>query len=129
LSGEVKEDYFITSLQTGSADVALSYIGKIYRIESEARQKELSSDQLLALRREKTKPILTDFLGWLRKKATQVVPKSLLGVAVNYALGQWERLVVNLDYAEMTPDKNRAENAICPEHGGLSCDTADAATG
>lgn len=111
---EAKKGSGKTNGKTGSADVALSYIGKIYRIESEARQKELSSDQLLALRRKKAKPILTDFLTWLRKKATQIVPKSLLGVAVNYALAQWERLVVYLDYAEMTPDNNRAENAIRP---------------
>jgi transposase len=50
----------------------------------------------------------------LAKKKTQVVPKSLLGKAVNYALSQWARLLVYLDHGSMTPDNNRAENAIRP---------------
>ena len=43
-----------------------------------------------------------------------VIPKSLLGVAVNYTLKQWNRLLVYLDHPEMTPDNNLAENAIRP---------------
>jgi len=111
---EAKKGSGKASCKTGSADVALSYIGKIYRIESEARRKELSSEHLLAVRQSKAKPIFSDFLVWLHKKATQVIPKSLLGIAVNYALSQWDRLVVYLDHAEMTPDNNKAENAIRP---------------
>ena len=111
---EAKRGSGKASGKTGSADVALSYIGKIYRIESEAKRKGLTSDQLLEMRRQKAKPIFDDFLAWLQKKATQVVPKSLLGVAVNYALSQWERLVVYLEHGAMTPDNNRAENAIRP---------------
>ena len=111
---EAKKGSGKASGKTGSADVALSYIGKIYRIESDAKRKELPSEQLLAVWQSKAKPIFTDFLAWLRKKTTQVVPKSLLGIAVNYALSQWDRLVVYLDHAEMTPDNNRAENAIRP---------------
>ena len=37
-----------------------------------------------------------------------------MGKAVNYTLNQWQRLRVYLDYAEMTPDNNLAENAIRP---------------
>lgn len=100
--------------KTGSADVALSYIGKIYRIESEARRKGLSAEQLIELRRAKAKPIFAEFFAWLSRKATQVVPKSLVGIAVSYALNQWDRLLEYLDHAEMTPDNNHAENAIRP---------------
>lgn len=100
--------------KTGSADVALSYIGRIYRIESEARRRELTPELLLAERREKARPIFAEFFTWLSKKALQVVPKSLLGLAVNYALGQWDKLLVYLDHAEMSPDNNQAENAIRP---------------
>ena len=42
------------------------------------------------------------------------MPKSLLGKAVNYTLGQWTRLLVYLDHPDMTPDNNLAENAIRP---------------
>jgi len=102
------------STKTGSTDVALSYIGKIYRIESEARRREMTPEQLFDERQNKAKPIFHELFAWLSKKALQVVPKSLLGVAVNYALGQWDKLLVYLDHAWMTPDNNHAENAIRP---------------
>ena len=66
------------------------------------------------MRQEKAKPIFDDFFKWLSKKSLQVVPKSLLGKAVSYALGQWNRLLVYLDHPAMTPDNNLAENAIRP---------------
>lgn len=100
--------------KTGSADVALSYIQKIYGVESEAKRTECTSDALLELRQRRSKPVLEDFFAWLSKKVLQVPPKSLLGKAVNYTLNQWNRLFVYLDYAEMTPDNNLAENAIRP---------------
>lgn len=100
--------------KTGSADVALSYIGKIYRIEAEARRKKMTDEQLLAERRDKARPIFAEFFAWLSKKTFQVVPKSLMGIAVNYALGQWDKLLVYLDHADMSPDNNYAENAIRP---------------
>ncbi len=43
-----------------------------------------------------------------------MVPKSLLGKAVNYTLNQWARLLVYLEHPAMTPDNNLAENAIRP---------------
>ena len=98
----------------GSIDVALSYIRKIYAVESEAKRKELSGDHLLRLRQEKAKPIIDDFYKWLSKKSLQVIPKSLLGKAVNYTLNQWSRLIVYLEHPTMTPDNNWAENAIRP---------------
>ena len=98
----------------GSVEVALSYIRKMYRIEKEGKRLELSPGKLVALRREKAKPILDQFFLWLSKKAKHVTPKSLLGIAVNYTLNQWHRLIVYLDHGEVTPDNNLAENAIRP---------------
>ncbi len=102
------------SKKPGSIDVALSYIRKIYAVELQAKKKGTSGDQLLRLRQEKVKPIFDDFFKWLSKKSLQVVPKSLLGKAINYTLNQWHRLIVYLDHPSMTPDNNLAENAIRP---------------
>ncbi len=98
----------------GSTDVALSYIRKLYAIESEAKRKAISGDQLLHVRQEKSKPIFDDFFKWLSKKSLQVVPKSLIGKAVNYTLNQWDHLLVYLTHPDVTPDNNLAENAIRP---------------
>ncbi|BCL61591.1 IS66 family transposase [Desulfomarina profundi] len=100
--------------KAGSVDVALGFISKIYRLEREAAKQNLSSSELLAMRQEKTKKVLDNFYKWLGKKAIHVTPKSLLGKAVKYTLGQWERLKVFIDHPQMTPDNNLAENAIRP---------------
>lgn len=98
----------------GSIDIALKYIRGIYAVESKARKKNLSGDDLLDYRKQHAKPILDDFFKWLSKKSLQVPPKSLLGKAISYTLKQWERLIVYLDHPSMTPDNNMAENAIRP---------------
>jgi len=68
--------------------VGLSYICKIYRIESEARRRALTPAQLVAERQDNARSTLAEFFDWLGKKTLQVVPKSLLEIAVNYAFGQ-----------------------------------------
>jgi len=98
----------------GLADEALDYIGELYRIEKYARKNELSFDQIRDLRQEKAKPILDQFKTWLDTHHPQVPPKSLLGKAIQYALNQWDRLVVYIADGFLKPDNNVAENAIRP---------------
>jgi hypothetical protein len=43
-----------------------------------------------------------------------VLPQSLLGKAVYYALGQWQKLTTFLAHGEVPLDNNRCENAIRP---------------
>ena len=100
--------------KTGSVDMAVNYIRKLYAVEHEGQKNEYGPDQMYLLRQKKSKPVLDDFYTWLSKKSLHVVPKSLLGIAVNYTLNQWPRLIKYLDHGEVTPDNNAAENAIRP---------------
>jgi transposase len=100
--------------KTGSADVALGYIKKLYEIESVARAQELSVEQIKSLRQEKAKPILDEFKSWLEKRFAQTPPKGLVGKAIAYALNQWPRLIIYLQDGNLRPDNNLAENAIRP---------------
>jgi len=102
------------SRKSGSADVALGFIGKLYAIETQAKARGLTPDQLRNERQEKALPILDSFQQWLDQKAQQVPPTSLLGKAVSYTLGQWKRLTVYVEDGLLTPDNNLAENAIRP---------------
>jgi len=102
------------SKQSGSVDVALGYIKKLYGIEKRAKSRKLNSEQLVIVRQNEAKPLLEKFRKWLEKKALHVVPKSLLGKAVSYSLDQWPRLVGYLEVGYATPDNNLAENAIRP---------------
>jgi transposase len=100
--------------KSGSADVALGFIGQLYAIERSAVARALTPEQLRCERQEKAQPILDDFKQWLDGKGRQTPPTSLLGKAVSYALGQWKRLTVYVEDGLLTPDNNLAENAIRP---------------
>ena len=79
----------------GYAWTALNYISKLYNIEKEARQKELSSDQLYTQRQSRAFPVLEEFKKWLDATVEKVPPKNLVGKAVHYTLNQWPRLIRN----------------------------------
>jgi transposase len=100
--------------KTGAADAALSFISKLYKLEKEARAKELSLEEIYQMRQSRAKPILDDFHQWLTKKSVQTPPKGLLGKAVSYALKQWDRLIGYIEDGRLAPDNNGAENAIRP---------------
>ena len=102
------------SKKSGSVNVALSYIRKLYGIEKRAKAQRLDVKQLVVVRQTEAKPLLEKFRVWLEKKSLQVVPRSLLGKAVSYTLDQWPRLIGYLEVGDATPDNNLAENAIRP---------------
>jgi len=99
---------------TGNAGTALKYISKLYKIEKQAREQELSTDELYKVRQEKAVPILKEFKKWLDARIDKVPPKSLLGKAINYTLGQWHRLILYAEHGLVGPDNNVVENAIRP---------------
>ncbi|HKJ63929.1 MAG TPA: IS66 family transposase [Desulfopila sp.] len=100
--------------KAGSADVALSYIKRLYKLEREAREQSYSAEQIYQMRQEKARPIMDDFRKWLRKKSGTTPPKGLLGKAISYTLKQWNRLVGYLEDGRLAPDNNMAENSIRP---------------
>jgi transposase len=98
----------------GSAEVALGYIGQLYRIEKQSRETGLSPPEMEVFRKERALPVLEEFHEWLEKRATQTPPQGLLGKAIKYTLLRWPRLIRYLDSPYITPDNNAAENAIRP---------------
>ena len=102
------------SKKSGSAEEALSRIGKIYRIERELRAQQLEPEGFAKKRKEKVMPILKSFKKWLELKVLQIPPSTLLGKAVNYTLKEWEKLQKYLDSPFLTPDTNLVENSIRP---------------
>jgi transposase len=74
---------------------------------------------------------MEEFHAWLEALAPKVLPESLLGKAIFYALGQWRKLTVFLTHGEVPLDNNRCENAIRPfvlgRKGWLFSDTVKGA--
>mgnify|MGYP003384765217 CR=1 FL=1 len=96
--------------KTGKADIALSMIQKLYRLEISLKDK--SADDKYQQRQEKAKPLLEQFHQWLEK--ANVPPKTALGAAITYCKNQWHKLIRYIEYGNLSIDNNRAERAIKP---------------
>jgi transposase len=97
-----------------AAEEALEFIGRLYRIEKEARVKKRPDAEIYALRQQQAKPVLDEFKRWLEEKAPLTPPGGLLGKAISYTLNQWSRLIAYLQDGRLRPDNNLVENAIRP---------------
>ncbi len=98
----------------GYAASVLGIIKEIYVVEDEAKERPLSPDEVLALRQERSAPILKRLKIQLDSKSHHVAPKSLLGKAIRYSLDQWTKLCVYLDDGRIAIDNNAVENSIRP---------------
>jgi transposase len=85
-----------------------------YGVEREAREMDLSFDERLALRKEKVAPSMGAFKDWVRKQLAEVLPKSPIGVALQYALNQGEFFVPYLTDGRIELSNILIENAIRP---------------
>lgn len=88
----------------------LAVFQRLYAIEDEA--KALSADARVALRQEKSVPILADFKGWLAEQLVSVRPKSPIRTAINYCLRQWDALTLFTTDGEIPIDNNRTERMM-----------------
>jgi len=96
--------------KSGKADMALSYIQKLYGIESKLKGKSVGD--IYQARQKQAKPIVDQLHAWLLKQ--NVLPKTKLGEAITYLNNQWPKLVRYLEDGRLNIDNNRAERAIKP---------------
>lgn len=108
------------------AQVALAYIGRLYKVEREAKERaaqyDLSDphqrqrwhDERRALRRRRSLPALGQFRAWLEEAEHRVLPKSPVGQAIGYVLPRWEGLLRYCEDGELSADNNLAERTLRP---------------
>jgi len=96
------------------ADDALAMVAKLFHIDSALREKNLTENDFVRMRREQSQPILDALFIWLHEKLPKVPESFNLFKAIRYTLNEWFRLVRYLDHAYLAPDNNIAENAIRP---------------
>jgi transposase len=89
---------------------AVELIGALFRVEGQA--KGFSVEQRLALRREKSAPVLAKLreklLGWKE----QLLPKHPMAEAINYAVNQWAELNVFCSDGAVPLDNNVSEREM-----------------
>jgi transposase len=109
------------STRTLANAAMVDYIRPVYQVEERIkalrneyaeRGEVLPLDKVLALRQEKSKPVLEKFKAWVEELLPGTPPNSALGKALGYTHRQWPKLVRHLDHPEIPVDNNYVERQI-----------------
>ena len=97
----------------------LGQIGQLYAVESalrDSRRGGTGPHLRASVRASQSKPVVQRLeRAFLRLRAShRYLPQSLLGQAMDYALGQWPLLTPFLENGRLEIDNNLVENAIRP---------------
>jgi len=98
--------------KTGKALVGFNHIQKLFHLEKGYR--DLSPAQRQRARQERSKPVIDQLRVWLDDSLPRVSPKTLVGKALGYLDGQWDKLITFLEDGEVPIHNNLAENKIRP---------------
>jgi transposase len=91
-------------------------IAHLYRVEKDLREKHAGPSLRRATRAHQSRPVIARLhRAMVRLKLSRRhLPQSLLGRAIDYALGQWPALGIYLEDGRIEIDNNGIENAIRP---------------
>jgi transposase len=94
----------------------LNQIQQLYRIEARLREHRAGPSLRAAVRASESRPVIKRIeRALLKLKASgRQLPQSPLGLAMDYALGQWRTLEIYLSDGRVEIDNNLVENAIRP---------------
>ncbi|HWC91039.1 MAG TPA: IS66 family transposase [Pirellulales bacterium] len=95
-----------------AAHQALTFIGRLYDIEREA--KDCVPERRLKLRRARSLPILGQLRAWLSATGPMVLPKSPLGQAIGYVLSRWDGFIRYCEDGRLAIDNNVSERTLRP---------------
>lgn len=98
--------------QEGIAAKAIERLKPLYALEAKMREKNYDFKTRKHFRQKIARPILKDFIHWLKRIAPQVPPKSQLGEAIQYTFNQWRHIIKYLRHGMAEIDTNWVENKI-----------------
>jgi hypothetical protein len=95
---------------------ALEFIGQLYEIESEIREKERVGEAKLQVRGDRSRQVVAEFFEWLKDELARsaLLPRNPFTVAANYALERRRGLEVFLADPEVPIDTNHLERTLRP---------------
>jgi transposase len=99
---KVRAEYYLNELQ------------KVYAVERQIKEEQLSAQEITIFRNERSRPVLNALEIWLKENLTQTTPTSPIGKAIAYSLVRWKKLMTYLDHYFLEIDNNLVENAIRP---------------
>jgi hypothetical protein len=109
-------------LDPARMETALAWIGKLYAVEKDLKERCRGEWQALTLaqraeriaveRQERSRPLLDGFHAWLETEWPKVLPKSAVRGAMDYTLNNWAALCVYTQDGWLDIDNNEGENSI-----------------
>jgi hypothetical protein len=96
------------------AEMALSVIQYLYRVEARCRERKFTPDQRLVMRRRVSRPVYEALLDWVNYKQRNNLTKGGIGKALLYAKNHLPRLRHYLEDGRIEIDNNQIENKIRP---------------
>jgi len=94
------------------ADYVLAEIGKLYKIEEECRNLQLTTEQIRAKRQKDAIPILTELGNWMTAEYQKLRPQSPIAKAMAYSIKRWERLSLYATTGHLQIDNNAIERCM-----------------
>jgi hypothetical protein len=98
--------------QSQIAEQAVRQIAQIYAVEREV--KDLSAEDRLRIRQEKSQPLVQTLYEWLMLNRRKVPEGSATAKAIDYSLRRWKALTRFLQDSQLPVDNNWIENQIRP---------------
>jgi len=95
-----------------AAKEGLDFCSRLFAIERGL--KDSTPEERYAARLKYSRPVLDEFLAWLKWQRPRVLPKSAFGKAIKYCLSQWDKLEAFLLDGRLEIDNNRSERSIKP---------------
>ncbi len=94
------------------ASFVLHEIQKLYAIERKTTV--LTPDQRHTIRLNEALPVINELGKWMHRERNMVLPKSLIGKAIEYCTKLWSSLMTYLENGNYHIDNNAIENKIRP---------------
>jgi transposase len=96
------------------AQEALNQIAKLYQLEKQWREQELSADSVLENRQKQSEPIVREFFDWAFKirNDASLLPSNPLSKALHYVMERHDALKVFLANPFVQLDTNHLERAL-----------------
>jgi len=107
-----KFDELVKANASAVAAQAIQRIAWLYRVEADAR--ELTPEQRLQMRQQRSRPLWEELHLWLQLERTRVPDGSAIAKAIDYSLKHWTGLGRFLLDADVPIDNNYVENRIRP---------------
>jgi transposase len=102
------------SFDNTKASQVLTQIQLLYAVEKHCAENNYSIDEIKQYRQDYAVPILKILHQILQTQLLNSLPKSPLGIALQYTLARWDKLKVYMDDGNLKIDNNLIENSIRP---------------